>query len=182
MRPEYDFSRAVRGKYWDRFHETSTAWVSRMATQDARQWSADVLLRFQRAEGILVAYFVLVRGFNVDDGSSAAGELFQNPNSSHDAAFWRDVHSHSDNGEVLQQCFATALPFRDWLLHRGLLQFDSGVPAQRDIERLEEAAEAASRLEAELRRFVLARCRANGLAQDEAIRKTSEVIEHWAAA
>ena len=76
IRPEYDFSQGVRGRYADRFQgNTRSELLRSAAVLDSQAWLAHSLLSFQTLESYLVAYGAMVLHYEPEAAGKAVTSL-----------------------------------------------------------------------------------------------------------
>ena len=182
--PRYDFSGGVRGKYAKRLGGPNAPWVAELARKDAQRWIAETLLRFQRVESRLVAYFGVVHAKPAKEAGHAAYDALENPNSSFLRTLWSDVSADHELSEDLRRDLMALLSDRNWLIHKSFFALDqSGAQSTRDpLGRVEAAVATAERAERSLQKLFLKKCQTLGFSETKAEEKAQEMIQQWAAA
>lgn len=190
IRPEYDFSKGVRGKHAARFAvsqgKTPPAWMRDAIHYDQRAWISEALRRTQELETLLVAYLALAFHLDPTDAGRDVSHLLEDPEGEAMKRVTADLAARalSPAGDLrlrLDRLFQE----RNWLVHRSLRQqAEDASPkaAGQFTERLQKlAAEAASMTE-NLRPLILARFVRAGMTQIEFERKAKDIIQRWLAA
>lgn len=177
---EYDFSKGVRGKYVGRLGGTDAPWIAEMAARDTERWIAESLLRFQRIEGHLVAYFALLHKKDAQEAGIAASQALENPGSPSFLAFLRDLQNDPAVTDDWVQRLSQLFIERNWLVHRAF--YSSQSDPHHFVSRVSQAATQALTAEPEIYRFLLARCGSIGIPRHEAENRAAKIVEEWAAA
>lgn len=189
MRPEYDFSRGVRGKHVDRFVVTGRgrppAWYREAVLFDRHAWIGEALRQVQLLEGILVTYLCLA--FDIEP-REAGKSVVAGLEGRQRGGLSRILEDLEDLAEAsapdLESRLEEALRERDWLVHRSLHDWGSG-----DLEstgalvlRLQALVKSAATVSDELRRLMKERFLDDGMTQAEYERRSSEVLRRWLVA
>jgi len=185
MRPEYDFSGAVRAKYAARFSEKERSeLLRRSAALDGHYWFGHTLKRIQELEAMVVAYLTLGLNRSPEAAGDEAAALLEGNDV---ASLTRLTSALARVGKHdLESRFRKVMNERSWLIHKGGFAV---APEQNDpemiaaaVQRLESTAREADELTRGLRANLEERLNKAGLSSDEVRRRTDEVIHHWLAA
>ena len=185
MRPEYDFSGAVRAKYAARLSEKERAELRRRsAAVDGHYWFGHTLRRIQELEAMVVAYLTLALNRNPEAAGGEAAALLEGSDVASLARF-TSAFARAGRSDV-ESRFRRVMAERSWLIHKGGFavsseQGDSEMIAAA-VRRLESTARDADELTQGLRASLQERLGETGLSSEEVQRRTDEVIHHWLAA
>lgn len=185
MRPEYDFSGAVRAKYAARLNaQERSELLRRSAAMDGHYWFGHTLQRIQELEAMVVAYLTLALNRSPEAAGSEAAALLEG----------RDVASLSRFTSTLARAnlhdvesrFKKVMSERSWLVHKGgfAVALEQSEPEMiaAAVQRLTATAREADELREGLRASLEKRLSEAGLSSEEVRKRTDEVIHHWLAA
>jgi len=188
IRPEYDFSQAVRGKHAARFsvsqEEPLPAWWRDAIRYDTQAWISEALRRSQQLEGLLVAYIALAFHLEPSDAGRNVLSLLEDPEGEAIRRMSVDLEARalSPAGDLrhrLDRLFRE----RNWLIHRSLHQrVEETKAAGRFAARLQSLCSEAAAMTQQLRQLILARFARAGMTRNEFEQKAEIVIQQWLAA
>jgi len=188
IRPEYDFSQAVRGKHTARFsvspEEPPPAWWRDAIRYDTQAWISEALRRSQQLEGLLVAYIALAFHLEPADAGRDVLSLLEDPEGETIRRMSVDLEARtlSPAGDLrhrLDRLFRE----RNWLIHRSLQQrVEETKAAGRFAARLQSLCSEAAAMTQQLRQLILARFARAGMTRNEFEQKAEVVIQQWLAA
>lgn len=188
MHPEYDFSRAVRGRHRDRFGivepDAAPGWYQEAVLFDRQSWLGEALGQVQRLEALLVTYLSLVFGVAPEQAgrSVVAGVDASNGDL---PRILTDLRSRAKgSGRDLEAGLANALRDRDWLIHKSLQQHDAtDISSTRDLVlRLQAVTRSVAAACDETQQVMKVRLRDAGMTEEEYERRSNEVLQRWLAA
>ena len=190
LRPEVDFSRAVRGKHAKRFavsrDEPPPPWLRDALRYDRQAWISEALRHCQKLEGLLVAYLTLAFQLEPADAGKDVSLLLEDRKDKTLRRVSRDLslRAQSSTGD-LKRRLDHLFRERNWLIHRSLQQQSEGATprsAGRFTARLQELSSEAAALTEELRQLIVARFERVGISQTEFEEKAQDAIQQWLAA
>ncbi len=190
MRPEYDFSQAVRGKHAARFavspDEPPPAWFRDAIRYDRQAWISEALRRSQELEAVLVAYLTLAFHLEPEAAGRDVSYLVEDPKREVLRRINEDLETRSLSLTVdLRNRIEDYLRERSWLVHRSLhhqVDEESMTAAKRIPARLRKLSSDASALTEQLWELILARFVRSGMTQVEFEQQAESVIDQWLAA
>lgn len=173
MRPEYDFSRGVKGRYSTLFGSERERLVSSAAALDRQTWLAHSLLSFQDFEAHLVAYWSLALRYDPSSAGNAVSMLLERLDKKALRDLRRDLDKHTSVDEHFYDELRELINDRNWLVHKSFHSFSSS--------RLESITDRSTRLGGRLYSLLLERCLNAGMEEREVRERAAEVVEEWAA-
>lgn len=191
LRPEYDFSKAIRGKHAARFsvspEEPAPAWLRDAIRYDRQAWLSEALRRIQELEGLLVVYLVLAFHLEPSSAGKDVLHLLEDPEEEALRRLSADLVGASGPSPAgdLRTGLDRLLKERLWLIHRSLQQPEPDSDpkaAGRFTARLQKLASDAAVTTERLRQLILAKLMRTGMTQVEFEQRAESVIQQWLAA
>ena len=184
IRPEYDFSKAVRGKHVARFSvsrdQPPPAWLRDAIRYDQQAWISEALRRSQELEALLVVYLALAFQLDPSDAGRNVLHLLEEPEDGTLKRISKDLEA-----STLLPGLDLLFSERNWLVHRSLHQqpqeTDSGA-AGKFTARIQKLSSDTAAMTDQLRQLILARFLRAGMTQVEFEEKAEAVIQQWLAA
>ncbi|MBI4409196.1 MAG: hypothetical protein HY561_05780 [Gemmatimonadetes bacterium] len=187
LRPEYDFSGGVRGKYAEAYAKRvrfpgQSGLTLRL---DVEAWLGHALTQAQALEATLVAYVALAHARSPQRAGKEVAALVEVGRSPLWRSFLADIRRYRFDSELasgLRDFFKE----RDWLVHRSWFEYGgaelSAGSANRLANRLERFARKAALLEQTCYEFLLKILTERGMSEQEVARRAAAVRERWLAA
>jgi len=190
LRPEYDFSQAVRGRHAARFSapqgEPAPVWLRDAIRYDRQAWISEALRRSQELEGLLVVYLALTFHREPSDAGRDVSHFLEDPEEEALRRISADLEASGlppagDLRPDLDRLFNE----RHWLVHRSLYQpDDEGNPraAGKVTARLQKLSAETAAMTERLRQLIRAKFMRAGMTPTEFEQKAEYVLQQWLAA
>jgi len=185
---EIDFSRGVRGKYFERYREGVTLRElspDPIGLYESQSRLGHALLSAQAFESALVAYLALVLDLSFSIAAKETRNALELAHSSYFDRLFEEWHALSTTKPPIEERVQGFLRERNWLVHQSWHHVApaNSVELQREIaHRLEVLADEGMFLGSGLDAIVARKLQEKGLSEAEITARTREVIDRWAAA
>lgn len=181
MLPEYDLSRAVRGKFAGLTGDQRATLSRESRTATVRAWADFAAERVHRLEAALFTYLVL--GPSARPSAVRDESLLCARSTMRLEEFAKDVGADPVLDDTHKRRFRSLVDEARWMAHGDPGEIE-GSPTDRlaHVERLERLGREADALRAVLRERVEQHLEAGGLSRREIERKTEETAKLWRAA